>query len=139
MTFILLAAFILKITHNDVEWRELLGRERYNVMRRKGTERAFLGKYVYAQSKGIYFCAACDLSLFCSEDKYDSGSGWPSFTKPIAPDRVYFLEDWSFFFKRYEILCRQCDSHLGHVFHDGPEPKGLRYCINSIALSFKKE
>ena len=127
-----------KIVHSDGEWRELLGRERYNVMRRKGTEHAFFGLYVRAEEPGVYHCAACDLPLFDAGDKYDAGSGWPSFKKPIEPKNVYYLEDWSLSFKRYEVLCSRCDSHLGHLFHDGPEPKGLRYCINSIALQLRQ-
>ena len=126
-----------KIFRSDAEWRELLGRERYHVMRKKGSERAFLGRYVFTRSPGVYLCAACDLPLFLSEDKYDSGSGWPSFKKAAAPKHVYYLEDWSLSFKRYEVLCSRCDSHLGHVFNDGPPPKGLRFCINSITLFLK--
>jgi peptide-methionine (R)-S-oxide reductase len=130
--------FAAAVERTDDEWRELLGRERYNVMRRKGTEHAFLGRYVAAAERGVYTCAACENPLFHSDDKYDAGSGWPSFKKPIEPKSVYYLEDWSLPFKRYEVLCRGCDSHLGHVFNDGPKPKGLRYCINSIALTLKK-
>lgn len=113
---------------------ESLGPERYNVMRKKGTERAFSGEYLYETRAGIYSCAACKTPLFKGEDKYDSGAGWPSFTKPLLTESVYYLEDAKLSFKRYEVLCRGCDSHLGHVFNDGPPPKGLRYCINSITL-----
>lgn len=98
------------------------------------TERAFSGKYLYETAPGIYRCAECKNALFKSEDKYDSGAGWPSFTKPAETESVYYLEDWSLPFKRYEVLCRKCNSHLGHVFNDGPPPKGLRYCINSVTL-----
>lgn len=112
----------------------VLGPDRYKVMREKGTERAFSGTYLYETSAGIYQCAACKNPLFHSSDKYDSGAGWPSFRKPIQPESVYYLEDRNLSFKRYEVLCRGCDSHLGHVFNDGPPPKGLRYCINSITL-----
>ncbi|HSX10380.1 MAG TPA: peptide-methionine (R)-S-oxide reductase MsrB [Chlamydiales bacterium] len=98
------------------------------------TERAFSGKYLYETAPGIYRCAECKNALFKSEDKYDSGAGWPSFTKPVETESVYYLEDWSLPFKRYEVLCRKCNSHLGHVFNDGPPPKGLRYCINSVTL-----
>lgn len=113
---------------------ETLGPERYKVMREKGTERAFSGKYLYETSRGTYVCAACKNPLFHSDDKYDSGSGWPSFRKAIKSENIYYLEDRSLPFKRYQILCRGCNSHLGHVFNDGPPPKGLRYCVNSITL-----
>ncbi len=114
-----------------------LGPERFDVMRKKGTERAFSGKYLFESRPGIYRCAACENPLFNADDKYDAGSGWPSFSKPICSDAIYYLEDWELPFKRYEVLCRKCNSHLGHVFPDGPPPKGLRYCINSIALLLK--
>lgn len=113
---------------------EALGPERYKVMRQKGTERAFSGKYLYETAPGIYHCAACTHPLFSAADKYDSGAGWPCFLKPLETKSVYYVEDWSLPFKRYEVLCRSCDSHLGHVFNDGPPPKNLRYCINSITL-----
>jgi peptide-methionine (R)-S-oxide reductase len=98
------------------------------------TERAFSGKYLYTTEKGIYHCASCKNPLFSSEDKYDSGSGWPSFKKTIHSKTVYYLEDWTYSFKRYKVLCRGCNARLGHVFNDGPPPKNLRYCINSITL-----
>lgn len=130
-----------KITHTDAEWREILGRDRYNVMRKKATERSYLGEYVNTEKEGIYHCAACDNPLFHSKDKFVEGGGWPSFSKPISKNNVYYLEDWSMGFKRYEVLCSKCDSHLGHIFNDvvttlddGTELKRLRYCINSIAL-----
>lgn len=131
-----------KVTHSDTEWKELLGPLRYSVMRKKGTERSHLGEYVITEKTGIYHCAACDLPLFDSKDKYRSNSGWPSFTKPISPKQVYYLEDWAMGFKRYEVLCSRCDSHLGHVFNNGlnqenPEKNELRYCINSIALKIQ--
>lgn len=113
---------------------EVLGPERYRVMREGGTERAYSGSYLFETAPGTYVCAACKTPLFSSEDKYDSGAAWPSFKKPIQPKAVYYLEDWKLSFKRYEILCRGCDSHLGHVFNDGPPPKNLRYTVNSITL-----
>lgn len=114
--------------------QETLGPERYRVMREKGTERAFSGAYLYETKAGLYRCAACRSSLFRSEDKYEAGAGWPCFTQPHSKESVYYLEDWSLPFKRYEVLCRNCHSHLGHVFPDGPPPKGLRYCVNSLSL-----
>lgn len=114
--------------------QESLGPERYKVMREKGSERAFSGVYLYETARGVYICAACKNPLFHSDEKYDSGAGWPSFRKAISTESVYYLEDRNLSFKRYEVLCRGCDSHLGHVFNDGPPPKGLRYCINSITL-----
>lgn len=128
---ILLCIFLITWT------AEILGPERYKVMREKGTERAFSGKYLHETADGTYSCAACKNPLFDSKDKYNSGAGWPSFLKPIEPKKVYYLEDWDLPFKRYEVLCRVCSSHLGHVFHDGPPPKNLRYCINSITLIFE--
>lgn len=123
-----------------ISWSpEVLGPERYRVMREKGTERAFSGRYLHETSLGIYQCAACRTPLFSSADKYESGAGWPSFTQPIETKAVYYLEDWNLRFKRYEVLCRGCDSHLGHVFPDGPPPKNLRYCINSITLVLDSE
>ena len=129
-----------KISHSDAKWRELLGRERYNVMRKKATEAPFLGEYVFTEKEGTYVCAACQLPLFHSKNKYHSAGGWPNFTQPIFPKNVYYKEDLSLEFKRYEVLCSRCDSHLGHIFNDRPDkdsPNLFRYCINSIALIIK--
>jgi len=136
LVFCLIAA---EIEHTDSEWRALLGRERYNVMRRKATERAYSGLYLNEKRSGTYFCAACSASLFSSKDKYIlPGCGWALFSQSILKSVVY-KEDWSLQFKRYEVLCRRCESHLGHVFHDGPPPKNLRYTINSMSLKFAAE
>ncbi len=134
-----LVFLLATVTRTDAEWKDLLGEERYRVMRQKGTEKSFIGKYVLTTQEGTYVCAACTNPLFHSKNKYNVNNGWPSFTKPIHPKAVYYLEDWSKGFKRYEILCRECDSHLGHVFHDGPDPDHLRYCINSISLHLQEE
>lgn len=123
-----------KLHLSDNEWKEKLGDARYAVMRKKGTERGFSGKYLNTTTDGTYFCVACETPLFDSKEKYDPGSGWPCFKQPISSKNIYYLEDQNPYVQRYEVLCRGCDSHLGHVFHDGPPPKELRYCINSIAL-----
>lgn len=103
------------------------------------TERAFSGKYLYETKTGTYSCLNCKNPLFDSKEKYDSGAGWPSFKKPIQPESVYYLEDWNLGFKRYQVICRKCHAHLGHVFNDGPPPKGLRYCVNSSTLIFQDQ
>ncbi len=123
-----------KIEKTDAEWREQLSPERYHVLRQKGTERAFTGIYWDAKAPGIYRCAACGQELFASGTKYDSGSGWPSFDRPIGEGHVAEHEDRSHGMSRTEVTCSRCGSHLGHVFPDGPPTTGLRYCINSAAL-----
>jgi len=124
---------------SDAEWKKILSPEQYKVLRDKGTERAFSGKWWDNHEKGIYVCGACRLELFSSETKFESGTGWPSFWAPIASSSVATEEDNSFFSKRTEVLCPRCGGHLGHVFNDGPKPTGLRYCMNSVSLDFEKK
>ena len=128
-----------KLHLTDAEWKEQLTADGYEVLRKHGTERAFTGKYDKFYDKGIYHCAGCDLSLFNSEDKFDSGTGWPSFTQPIRAKAVSYKSDASLVSSRVEVHCNRCDGHLGHVFEDGPVPTGLRYCLNSVSLNFKPD
>lgn len=127
-----------KVIKTDREWKELLTKDQYYILRKQGTERAFTGKYWDNRERGIYRCAGCANDLFTSETKFKSGTGWPSFYEPIAPENIGLQEDNSFFMRRTEVHCARCDGHLGHVFDDGPPPTGLRYCINGNALDFVK-
>jgi peptide-methionine (R)-S-oxide reductase len=127
----------IRVEKSDQEWREQLTPEQYQVLRKADTERPFTGKYVHTKEDGTYCCAACGAELFASGTKFDSGTGWPSFTEPVNRANVELHEDRSFFMSRTEVLCGSCGSHLGHVFDDGPGPTGQRYCINSVALDLK--
>ena len=128
-----------KILKNDEEWQLQLSPDQFRICRQKGTEPAFSGTYWNSKENGIYSCVCCSNDLFDSSSKFDSGTGWPSFFKPINPEHVATKEDSSLFMKRTEVICNKCDSHLGHVFPDGPQPTGLRFCINSASLELKKK
>jgi peptide-methionine (R)-S-oxide reductase len=126
-----------QIPTTEEEWRQRLTPEQFEVLRKKGTERAFTGKYAFTKDRGVYGCSACGAELFRSEAKYDSGTGWPSFFEPIAQDAVALHKDLSHGMRRVEVTCARCGSHLGHLFDDGPRPTGLRYCMNSISLDLE--
>ena len=128
-----------RIQKTEADWRRELTPEQYKILREKGTERPFTGKYNEMKEAGMYRCAGCGAELFVSDAKFESGSGWPSFFEPAGPAAVETEEDNSLFMRRTEVLCARCDGHLGHVFPDGPAPEGLRYCINSASLKLEEE
>jgi peptide-methionine (R)-S-oxide reductase len=128
-----------KIRKTEEEWKKELTPEQYKVTRKAGTERAFTGEYHDSKEQGTYTCVCCGQPLFASDTKFESGTGWPSFYQPLGKEAVEEKDDSSWFMKRTEVVCSRCDAHLGHVFEDGPQPTGLRYCLNSAALKLKKD
>ncbi|MEJ2468880.1 MAG: peptide-methionine (R)-S-oxide reductase MsrB [Campylobacterales bacterium] len=128
-----------KVTKTDQQWREQLSPEAYHVCREHGTEAPFSGKFYHHKEDGVYRCVCCDAPLFTSDTKFDSGTGWPSFFEPYSDEALKEIKDTSFGMERIEVRCAKCDAHLGHVFPDGPEPTGQRYCINSVCLTFEEE
>ncbi len=131
--------FKKQIVKSENEWKNILTKEEFNVLRKKATDPQFTGKYLNNKEKGVYICAGCSNKLFTSEFKFNSGSGWPSFSKPFSNENIELKPDNSFGMNRTEVLCKRCGGHLGHVFDDGPMPTGKRFCINSISLHFKKQ
>ncbi|MCX5720550.1 MAG: peptide-methionine (R)-S-oxide reductase MsrB [Nitrospirae bacterium] len=127
---------IAKVVKTDEDWKKLLAPEAYRVLRHENTERPFSNNFHDNKTAGIYFCAGCDLPLFSSEHKFDSGTGWPSFWQPIAPEAIETTTDYKLILPRTEVHCARCEGHQGHLFKDGPKPTGLRYCINGVALKF---
>lgn len=130
---------LTKLNKTEEEWKKILSKDQYHVLREKGTERPFTGEYWNHFEKGVYKCAACEEVLFESNTKFDAGCGWPSFYKAIDKSKIIEKDDFSYGMHRIEVLCKNCGGHLGHVFDDGPQPTGLRYCINSVSIKFEKK